>query len=98
MDSSYNMPIQQRVGMGYDKVSIMIYPSWAWSGVNGGVEDVPLEYWKNGGKNGRPPQGTKPNKDNSDLVYEVYALLDGDKEFVKTIHPWNPSRVKRHAS
>jgi len=76
----------------------MIYPSWAWYEINGGVEDVPLVYWKHGGKDKRPPKGTMPNKDNSGLVYEVNALSDGDEDFVRTLYPWDTSRVKRYDS
>jgi len=73
----------------------MIYLSWAWSEVNGGVEDVALVYWKKGGKDKRPPLGTKATKDNANLVEEVTELSAGDKDFVKMLYPWSSSVLRR---
>ncbi|KAF2027789.1 hypothetical protein EK21DRAFT_114427 [Setomelanomma holmii] len=71
----------------YDHASIMVYPSWAWSEVNGGVKDVPLVYWKNRGPGKRPPPGTEPDDNNTELVLEPSRISTMDREFVKAHYP-----------
>jgi len=70
----------------YDKESIMGYGSSTWSDKEDpGVTEAPIVYWKVPGSHRLKE---KPNENNAVLIPNIYAVSDGDVEFVKSFYPW----------